>query len=233
MAGAKTSERSSSTRTVKRRGYVRFGAPSRANAISVPITGETLRTLKSKKKMIGEIAEILAKLLQQTERSGHAATISVTIDPDGSSHVDQQRIGTLSAGQAAGDALGRARDRGRIRAAQILDAPEMLSADTFAERLGVSRMTVNSRRLRNELLGLDGAKRGFRFPDWQVDEDGKAFDAMPRLFELLGPSPWTVYRFLVQRHNVLDGESAKDALRRGDSQAVLDAAESIARGDFA
>jgi hypothetical protein len=82
------------------------------------------------------------------------------------------------------------------------------------------------------LLGLDGAKRGFRFPEWQVDEDGKAFDVLPKLLEILGPSPWGVYRFLTQRHNVLNGSTAKDALRCGQAEQVIEAAESMARGDF-
>ena len=109
----------------------------------------------------------------------------------------------------------------------------MLTAEEFAERLGVSRVTVNARRQKHELLGLDGAKRGFRFPAWQVDDDGKPLDALPQLFELLGDSPWGVYRFLTQRHSILDGASAKDALARGRTIQVLQAAQSLAQGDFA
>ena len=86
-------------------------------------------------------------------------------------------------------------------------------------------MTVNARRQKHELLGLDGAKRGFRFPAWQVDDDGKAFNVLPRLFDLLGDNPWGVYRFLTQRHAALEGLSAKDALNRGQTTQVLQAAE--------
>jgi hypothetical protein len=129
-------------------------------------------------------------------------------------------------------AFARARKRGRIRAAEILNGSEMLSAEEMAERLSISRVTVSSRRQRNELLGLDGGKRGFRFPDWQIDHEGNAIEALPRLLELLGPSPWDVYRFLTQRHDALGGSTAKDALLRGQADRVTDAAESLARGDF-
>src|SRR6202007_2381785 len=95
-------------------------------------------------------------------------------------------------------AFAAARARGRIRAAEILERDDMLSADDMADRLGVSRVTVNARRQRHELLGLDGAKRGYRFPAWQVDEDGKTLAALPELFVALGPSPWGVYRFLTE-----------------------------------
>lgn len=82
------------------------------------------------------------------------------------------------------------------------------------------------------MLGLDGGKHGYRFPEWQIDDDGNVLGALPRLFELLGPSPWGVYRFLIQRHDVLNGATVKDVLRRGQVERVLDVAESLARGDF-
>lgn len=44
----------------------------------------------------------------------------------------------------------------------------MLSADAFADLLGVTRVTVNTKRQDGQVLGLDGAKRGFRFPAWQL-----------------------------------------------------------------
>jgi len=120
-----------------------------------------------------------------------------------------------------------------LRAADILNGDEMLTADEFAELLGVSRVTVNARRQKHELLALDGPKRGFRFPDWQLDENGKPFEPMPRLFDVLGDSPWTVYRFLIQPHSALNGMTAKDALRLGRNSEVLEAAENLVQGVFA
>ena len=74
----------------------------------------------------------------------------------------------------------------------------MLSADDFAALIGTSRVTVNAKRQNHQILGLDGAKRGYRFPAWQLDENGKPFAALPDLFDRLGDSPWAVYRFLVE-----------------------------------
>jgi hypothetical protein len=56
---------------------------------------------------------------------------------------------------------------------------------------------------------------------------------LPKLFDLLGDNPWTVYRFLTQRHAALEGVTAKDALHQGKLAQVLQAAESLAQGDFA
>lgn len=130
-------------------------------------------------------------------------------------------------------ALEEARHRGRLRAAQILAGKDMLSADQFAELLGTSRMTVNTKRQNRQVLGLEGAKRGFRFPAWQVGEDGKPFAALPALFERLGGGPWSVYRFLVQTHPELNGLTGCEALHRGKTGQVLEVAHSVAQGTFA
>jgi hypothetical protein len=128
--------------------------------------------------------------------------------------------------------LQAARDRGLLRSAQILNQSDMLTAEELAKRLGVSRRTVNTRRRKRELLGLGGAKRGYRFPAWQVDDDGRVFEALPKLFELLDDNPWTIYRFLTQPHAVLEGMSAREVLSQGKMTQVLQAAESLAQGEF-
>ena len=128
-------------------------------------------------------------------------------------------------------ALAAARERGRSRAADILAGEDMLSADEFARLLGTTRMTVNTKRQAGQVLGLEGAKRGFRFPAWQVDRDGKPYAELPILQERLA-GPWAVYRFLVQHHGALDGLTGREALERGRGRDAIAAAEGIARGDF-
>lgn len=129
-------------------------------------------------------------------------------------------------------ALAEARERGRKRVAEIVAGEEMLSADAFAKLLGTSRVTVNAKRQSGQVLGIDGAKRGFRFPVWQLDKHGRPFAALPALHEMLGSSAWAVYRFLVSRHGALDGRTGLRALQQGDDALVLAAAEGMARGDF-
>ncbi len=127
-------------------------------------------------------------------------------------------------------ALSAARERGRTRAADILAGEDMVSADALAERLGTTRTTINSKRQKGEILALDGAKRGFRFPVWQIDDNGKPFGQLSRLHDMLG-GPWAVYRFLVQRLGELDGLTGREALEKGMIEEVFSAAESAGR-DF-
>ncbi len=48
----------------------------------------------------------------------------------------------------------------------------MLSASDFAKFISVSREAVRAKHQRPEVLGLKGAKRGLRFPRWQVTSNG-------------------------------------------------------------
>ena len=139
-------------------------------------------------------------------------------------------------GQPADDldaSLGEARVRGAQRATEILNRPDMLTADQFAAAIGATRETVHQKRRRREVLGLEGAKRGVRFPDWQVSANGVLLSELPRLFELFGDHPWAVYRFLRERHPELGGVTAPDALRNGRIDAVIRPASARVSGQSA
>lgn len=127
-------------------------------------------------------------------------------------------------------AVAAALERGRLQAARILDDEDMLSAAEFAKRLGITRQAVNDKRRKGQLLGLEGARRGFRYPVWQLDAEGRPRAELALLHEQLG-GPWAVYRFLVQPHGELGGLTGREALERGNLKAARDAAESIGR-DF-
>ena len=210
-----------------------FRAPS--NAVEV-FAGKPAKV----KPLLKGYGEAVAK----SRAAGRAVSFRVEIDPSGGATItpiEETPAVAVVLPAESGDvpdadldaALEEARQRGRVRAAEILTSDDMLSADQLAALLGTSRMTVNTKRQNHLLLGLDGAKRGFRFPAWQVDEDGKPFAALPALFERLGGGPWSVYRFLVQAHPELDGLTGREALRRGKSDQALEVADSIAQGTFA
>lgn len=126
-------------------------------------------------------------------------------------------------------ALAAARERGQHRVAEILSSSDMLSAEAFASLLRTTRTTINSKRKRHQVLALEGATRGFRFPQWQIGQDGKPFSALPQLFEQFGNDSWAVYRFLVQHHPELNGLTGRQALQQGMTSKAIEAAESVAR----
>jgi hypothetical protein len=120
-------------------------------------------------------------------------------------------------------ALRRAYARGDEAAAELLSGPEMLSSDEIAGRLGLSREAVHQKRRRGELLGVEGAKRGVRFPAWQLGPDGMPLPALRALHEALGEA-WAVFRFLRQRHPELGMrtglEAAADPRRAAEAVAL-------------
>lgn len=129
-------------------------------------------------------------------------------------------------------ALAAARQRGSDRVAEILKRPEMLSADEFADQIGSTRETVNKKRKRHEVLGLEGATRGVRFPKWQIGDDGQLLGGLAQLFEALNGHPWAVYRFLLQESGSLGGRTGLEMLRAGRIEDAVGAARSIGQGDF-
>ncbi|GGK29912.1 hypothetical protein [Salinarimonas ramus] len=178
------------------------------------------------------LAQITTHLAGLSRSTGRSQAFEVTVAPAGTVSVrlrpaDDEPSGSIE------DALSRALDRGRTFAGRTLDAEDMLSADELARRLDVSRETVNVWRQRRRLLALEGARRGYRYPSWQIGSDGRPWPALPQLFEILGDEPWTVHRFLVQPHGALGGRTGREALDADLGAEALRAARSMAAGDFA
>ncbi len=143
--------------------------------------------------LLQRYGEAVAKSREQ----GHRVSFRVDVDPDGAATVtpveqaasvgDVFPVETISERSPELEkALAAARDRGRIRAAEILSAEDMLGAEDFAELLGTTRVTVNTKRQNGQVLGLDGAKRGFRFPVWQLNAEGKPYPELASLSDSLG-----------------------------------------------
>ena len=202
----------------------------------------TAELLKGKPAKLRPLLQGYGEAFAKSQEAGRAVSFRVDVDPSGGATVtpvegpasDDVALPVEEAGEPSPElrrALETARERGRLRAAEILSANDMLSADEFAQLLGITRVTVNTKRQNGQLLGLDGAKRGFRFPVWQLNGDGKPYAELAALQKRLG-GPWALYRFLVQPQGALDGLTGREALERGRSKAVLEAAEGIALGDF-
>jgi hypothetical protein len=135
--------------------------------------------------------------------------------------------------EALTEALNAARARGVALRDKLLADPEMLSTSGLAERLGMSEEGIRLKRKRHEILGLETAKRGIRYPAWQIVGDRQLLPALPRLFAILGDDSWRLFRFLQQHHAELGGQRAYEALGGGRVKAVLGAAENTAAGAFA
>jgi hypothetical protein len=205
--------------------------------VEIRLKSKTWKTIARQRDQMGNLIETYGAAVAKSRRLRKSVSFVVRIGAGGEPNFrlleEESPLAAESrTGGSEGElhaALAAARERGQTRVADILSGPEMLSAEEFADLIGTSRMTVNAKRQGHQVLGLEGAKRGFRFPKWQIGEDGKPFSALPGLFDRLGGSSWAVYRFLVQHHPELDGLTGREALSGGRTAEALEVAESAVR----
>ncbi len=213
--------------------------PKGVSGVRLRISDKAYKVLTQTPNRVKALLQGYGEAVAKSRAAGRAVSFRVDIDPEGTATVTPvEEVASARGGHEEAEpqdvelqaALAAARARGRLRAAEILGGEDMLSADDFAKLIGTSRVTVNAKRRRGELLGLTGAKRGYRFPVWQLDAEGKPLAQLAALHEQLGGA-WATYRFLVQPHGELDGLTGREALDQGRVDAVLAAAESVGR-DF-
>lgn len=217
---------------------IKSGKPATASSVEIAVGPKTLKILARQPSWMRALMKTFGTALEKSRAIGRAVQFVVHVGPAGQSkitlvtaHTDAPEPKPAPPTGQLENALDAARSRGHLRVAEILSGPDMLNANQFAELIGTSRVTVNARRQNQQILGLEGAKRGYRFPEWQIGQDGKPFAALPELFDRLGRSPWAVYRFLVQHHPELAGMTGREALQQGHTTEAIAVAESVAR-DF-
>lgn len=149
--------------------------------------------------------------IRQSRSVGRPVSFRVDVGPEGETVITPAEDAAPLREPDLDAALAAARERGRLRAEEILSGGDMLNVEAFAKFIATTPVTVNAKRRTGQILGLEGASRGFRFPVWQVNEEGK---------------PWAE---LAALHERLGGLTGREALARGRAHAVLAAAESIGR----
>lgn len=212
-----------------------------------PLPKEVGRALSMSTNSVAVVIDALRAAVSRSRSAGTPLQFVVEVEPNGKpriidsfDHPEQPAPGDQGDLEMDGEeaakleaAIGEARERGRHAVAEILAGKDMLSADAFAAYLKTNRETVNQRRKAHQLLALQGATRGYRYPVWQVGADGRPLAALPVLFDALGGDAWEVYRLLAQAHAELDGLTGLEALRRKQDEAVVDLARGFAKGTFA
>jgi hypothetical protein len=98
--------------------------------------------------------------------------------------------------------------------------PEMLKSDQAAQKLNMTREALNNRRKAHQVLGLDAAKRGVRYPEWQFEDS--VLPHVPAILHALPHlDPWGHYLFFTRPEPLLGGATPLRALRDGAADEVL------------
>lgn len=123
------------------------------------------------------------------------------------------------------DPLAPARLRGIDARKKLVDlAGGLLSSEDAAMALGLTRQAVEKRRRAGRLLSLSLGRRGYRYPAFQF-ADGATLTGLERVLDALtGRDAWTQLAFFLNRRVDLANQSPVTRLRRGDVDAVVDAA---------
>lgn len=198
----------------------------------VLVSKSSFKGVAHRKRVLGKMISTYAEVAAKAKRTGRTFVISYVVTPDGKAEAVTGAPVEKAAGGPLEGALARAKARGATKVADILKGADMLTARAFGPLIGASHETVNAKRKRHEVLGLQGATRGLKYPRWQVTADGRDLPGLPQLFEALGDQPWTVYRFLRAQHAELGGQTAVEALKAGRVEAVVDVAKNQAAGAF-
>ncbi len=230
---AKRPSKSSVTREAASGQFVRVQAGDQM--VEVAVTKGRFERIARQKRVVGKVISGYADAVAKAKVTGEDFIIAYRVNGNGQAfevvEVKATQVAKPTASPLDG-AVARAKARGATKVAEILKGEDMLTARDFGPLIGASHETVNLKRKRHELLGLEGATRGVKYPRWQVTETGLPLPGLPALFEALGEQPWTVYRFLKTAHAELGGKTALDALKTGQVEAVLGVAQNQAAGAF-
>lgn len=201
----------------------------------IPVSKVRYGRIVNKSRVLGKVIAGYADAAAKAKRTGKAYVITYVVTPDGKAEARAEGPAETPPEGSLDAAVARAKARGASKAAEILKGADMLTARDFGPLIGASHETVNTKRKRHEVLGLEGATRGVKYPRWQVTDTGLPLPGLPKLFEVLGEQPWTIFRFLKTPHAELGGKTALDVLKTGRTDAVdavVGVAENQAAGAF-
>jgi hypothetical protein len=196
----------------------------------IALSPGVLGSIAARKNAVKGVLAGFGKAVKRAKQSQKSVQMTVVVDPrDRTPSISVQDLSKN--GNELEAALMQAQARGTRRIAEILSAADMMSADEFGRMIGATRETVHQKRHRREILGLQGATRGVRFPEWQLTDDGGLLPGLPQIFAELG-NEWSVYRFLLQHHPELGGNTALDTLKAGRIDQAINAARNVRSGAF-
>jgi hypothetical protein len=114
----------------------------------------------------------------------------------------------------------------------LLRQPDMLSSAEFAAKLDVSRQQLNEWRKIGKVLAIEGEKRGFRYPAWQLDKDGMVFRGVGEVLAAFDGRHLAAYRFLISPLEALNRKAPLTLLGKRERGRILELAQSVQRGNF-
>lgn len=137
------------------------------------------------------------------------------------------------AGSAFDDASSSAMPRANFACPlDVLDADEMLTSAQFGKLMNISRQAVIDKVKRNSVLALQGNKRGFKFPAWQLDAKYLVLKGIKEVLERLDGDHWATYRYLTNSYPDGTGRKGYQVLQQEGADPLFKWISSGERGGF-
>ena len=177
----------------------------------------TIAALADDPRIVSVALATAAGVVGESRHGAHAKTRSKRPPPAGSpaDHVDE--------------AEARERLARRTRSVVVADT---MSSDEVAGLLGLKGRASVLQRLRDKrLIGIEGERRGVRFPRRQFDSDGQVRAGVPDVRALF-PDGFSTWLWLSTGSSSFDGDTPLSRLEAGQVDAVVAAATGERQGDF-
>jgi hypothetical protein len=132
------------------------------------------------------------------------------------------------------DPLAAARLRGIDRQRNFLQmGGGTYTAEQVGEILDISRQAVDKRRREGRLIGLMRGRRGYAYPAWQF-ENGRTLRHLEDVLDVLRKNdPWMQVAFFLNKNMRLQGRTPLEVLKKGQIDAVREAAASYGEHEAA
>ena len=121
----------------------------------------------------------------------------------------------------------------RLASRTRADAPEtLLTSEEIAARAGLkTRQSVHDWRRKGRIVGWQNARRGYVFPEAQLDERNRPLPGLDQVVGLFADG-YAAWVWLTTPRPSLDGATPLTVLARGEIEPVADAVRGDLQGDF-
>lgn len=197
-----------------------------APANVVEAAARFLEVASENKQKAGAVSRILMAVTNLTEdtatqvltdASGSSSDLGVLLDV-----LQQPEVLAVLRKQ---DPLIPARLKGlRVRERLLAAEGGVCTAKEAAAALGMTRQSIDNRRKKGKLIGVNLGHRGYAYPVWQFTEDGVLSGLDDVLSVLNRMTSWGQLIFMLNENAWLDGKRPLDELREGNVKRVKHAA---------
>ncbi|MHB0877268.1 MAG: hypothetical protein ACYC5O_14620 [Anaerolineae bacterium] len=179
----------------------------------------------ARERFISQAVQAVVRLADRADAETLAEALRQTSPVDVLVTALLRQLGSLGAEGSAAHPLTGALLRGQLAKRRLLEAGGgTLSSAEVARLLGVSRQTVNNRRLKGRLIGVPSTRGDYEYPAWQF-ADGGVLPGLERvLMALRDHHPWTQLSYMLNPDSRLGDRTPLEVLRQGRADDVVAAA---------